>query len=85
MVKTEPSYIPANNKCFSSVYERRMGVRSCVRIPRLLVNKVAVKQHLISVLKLANLNKLDSRQTVREDLWPVLGFPIGIWGNSREM
>lgn len=68
MVKTEPFYILAKNKCFSSVNGRRMGVRFCIGIPGPLINKMTLKQYLISVFKLANLNKLDLRHTVREDL-----------------
>ena len=81
MVKTELFYLPANNKCFSSG-----GGWGCawIVISGLLINKVAVKQHLISIFKLANLNKLEPRHIGREDLWPALEFLVlGIPGEFQ--
>lgn len=81
MVKTELFYVLANNKRFSSVYWKRGCVCICIKISGPLVNKVTVKHYLLSIFKLANLNKLEPRQIGREDLWPALEFLIlRIWG-----
>lgn len=53
---------------------------TCIIISGPLINKVTVKQHLMSISKLPNLNKLGPRQIGREGLWPALEFIIlGIW------
>lgn len=57
---------------------------ACIIISGPLINKVTVKQHLISIFKLANLSKLEPRQIGRKDLWPGLEFLIrGIWGEFQ--
>lgn len=52
----------------------------CIKISGPLVNKVTVKHYLLSIFKLANLNKLEPSQIGREDLWPALVFLLRIRG-----
>lgn len=57
---------------------------TCIVIAGPLINYVTVKQHLINIVKLANLNKLKPRQIGREDPWPALEFlMLGIWGGFQ--
>lgn len=57
---------------------------TCIVIAGPLINYVTVKQHLINIVKLANLNKLKPGQIGREDPWLALEFLIlGIWGGFQ--